>query len=112
MRERALERLRRDLRTGLITLAVLKILVEKGPMHGYALRRILTDIIGEEPAESTVYDALKRLERLGLAKGFWSRSSMGTIRKYYEASPEARNVLNILVDEVRKLLSWVICDDK
>jgi DNA-binding PadR family transcriptional regulator len=60
----------RDVKTGLITLAILYLLVRGKPMHGYGIRRVLAEILGSMPPESTVYDALKRLERLGLVRSF------------------------------------------
>jgi len=103
------ERLLRDIRTGLLALASLKVLVERGPLHGYGVRLVLADMLGWEPPESSVYDALKRLERLGLARSYWARSSMGTLRKYYEATPGAPEALRILVSEARRLLGPLVC---
>ncbi len=104
------ERLLRDLRTGLLALATLKLLVEVGPMHGYRLRILLGEKMGWEPPETSVYDALKRLERFGLAKSYWARSPIGTLRKYYEASKRGKEVLSDIVKESKKLMSWIVCE--
>ncbi|MEB2836046.1 MAG: PadR family transcriptional regulator [Desulfurococcales archaeon] len=106
---RGVERLLRDLRTGLLAVASLKVLVERGPMHGYGVRLVLGELLGWEPPESSVYDALKRLERLGLAESYWVRSSMGTLRKYYKATPRGVEALEDLVAEARRLMSWLVC---
>ena len=107
---KGLERLLRDLRTGILAFAALKLLVEVGPMHGYRLRILLGEKMGWEPPESSIYDALKRLERLGLAKSYWVRSPMGTLRKYYEASDDGSKALNIIINEAKKLMSWIVCE--
>ncbi len=103
------DRLMRDLRTGLLVVDILWILIERGPLHGYGVRKALESITGEVPPESTVYDALKRLERLGLAESYWVRSDRGSPRKYYKPTVNAGEVLQLLISEAKRLLSSLIC---
>lgn len=103
------EALERDARSGLLALLILRLLVEHGPLHGYGVRRLVAEVTGVEPPESSVYDALKRLERLGLAESFWARSREGTIRKYYKARPAAREALEGALAGVAPLARPLFC---
>ncbi len=101
--EKAVEKILADLRRGVYQVLILKLLLEKGPLHGYALRQELARATSGvlTPGESTVYEALKKLEKLGLIEGFWAESPMGApMRKYYQARPEAR----IVVERASELL--------
>ncbi len=105
-----IERLKRDLRTGLLTIIILKILLDTGPLHGYGIRKKIEYMNGEIPPESSVYDALKRLERLGLAESYWVKATRGSLRKYYKPTPLAQNVLQALLQEAKRLLGPLLCD--
>jgi DNA-binding PadR family transcriptional regulator len=104
------EALVRDARAGLLSLLALRLLVERGPLHGYGVRRLIGEATGVDPPESSVYDALKRLERLGLAESFWARSREGTIRKYYRALPGAREALEEALASVAPLARPLFCE--
>ncbi len=82
-------------------------LIEEGPMHGYGLRKRLGELLGDEPPESTVYDALRKLEKLGLVESYWAMSPAGTMRKYYRATLEARRVLDRALQELKSMLAFV-----
>ncbi len=87
------EKLIRDARTSLYMVAILKILVDRGPLHGYGIRKLLHELSNGKPnpSESTVYDVLKRLEKLGLIESYWGESPFeGLMRKYYRAREGAR----------------------
>ncbi len=104
------ELLEREARTGLLTILVLKLVVEKGPLHGYGVRKLLAEVTGFEPPESSVYDALKRLEKLGLMESYWSPSPEGTIRKYYRAKPEASRALETVLSRLSRLVKPILCE--
>ncbi|MEB3806041.1 MAG: PadR family transcriptional regulator [Desulfurococcales archaeon] len=107
--DKRIARLARDLRTGLLTLVVLDILLRDGPLHGYGVRKMIENLTGVWAPETTVYDALKRLEKNGLAESYWARSPAGTLRKYYRANDRARDAYEVLVSEARRLLGRLIC---
>ncbi len=109
---REANKLLRDARSGVLALAILKILVDHGPLHGYGLRKILSSMTGREPPETSVYDALKRLEKLGLATSYWARGGTGSLRKYYTPTPTAREVLEEALEELGQLMGWLICREK
>jgi len=100
----------RDARTGLLALLALRLIIERGPLHGYAVRRLIEQETGKIPPESSVYDALKRLEKLGLVESYWARSSQGTIRKYYKAKPNADEVLGSVLRELCPLVTPILCE--
>ncbi|MEB3774775.1 MAG: PadR family transcriptional regulator [Desulfurococcales archaeon] len=106
---READKLLRDARTGVLALAILKILVDHGPLHGYGLRKTLSTLTGRDPPETSVYDALKRLERLGLASSYWARGGTGSLRKYYKATPIAGEVLEEALGELSRLMGWLLC---
>lgn len=88
---------------------VLAVLAEEGEMHGYGLRKRLAGLLGGEPPESTVYDVLKRLERLGLVEARWALSSEGAMRRYYRLTPAGREALRGAVKMLRGALGWLLC---
>ncbi|OWJ55217.1 hypothetical protein Pdsh_04445 [Pyrodictium delaneyi] len=109
--EKAVDKLLRDLRVGLYSIVVLDLLVRRGSLYGYAIRRYLEEAApGIAPSESTIYDVLKRLEKLGLLESYWARGPAGTMRKYYRTRPGVEEVLYKLVMQLRQLLGNIICD--
>ena len=102
---KAEERLVREARRGLLALLARRAVVENGTVYGYALRKTLAEALGSPPPESTLYDVLKRLEKLGLLKGRWARGPDGTVRKYYQPGPKAAEALAKALDEVCRLLN-------
>ncbi len=101
----------RDARTGLLALLALRLVIEKGELHGYAVRKLIERETGRSPPESSVYDALKRLEKLGLVESYWARSGQGTIRKYYRARPGANEVLRSVLRELCPLVTPILCGE-
>ena len=101
------DRLVWELLRGLMALAVLALVAEEGPIHGYGIRMLLAKRMGRVPPESTVYDVLKRLEKRGLLESFWARSHVG-LRKYYRATREGVAVLENVVEEAREILGWLL----
>ncbi|WP_048150193.1 PadR family transcriptional regulator [Palaeococcus ferrophilus] len=100
-RERALKKLRKDLRSGLYSYLVLSLLRRHEEMHGYAIRKKLSELSGGRlvPSEGTLYDLLKSLERYGLVEGVWAEVS-GRPRKYYRITRLGMEVLEELEAEV------------
>ena len=88
---------------------MLAVLDAEGEMHGYGLRKRLAGLLGGEPPESTVYDVLKRLERMGLVEARWAVSSEGTMRRYYRLTPRGREALRGAVEALRSALGWLVC---
>ncbi|MCE4610074.1 MAG: PadR family transcriptional regulator [Desulfurococcales archaeon] len=98
-------------RKGLMSLIVLDLLVENGPLHGYWIRIKLGERLGEAPAESTVYTVLKRLEKQGLIKGYWARGPSGKLRRYYTITEDGRMAHKEILGETRRLLGEIICKE-
>ena len=86
----------RQLRTGLLDLAILRHLAD-GPVHGYALISALKrqGLMAPDGGEATVYQALQRLARLDLAAFEWSRPRDGDERprKLYTLTRRGRQAL-------------------
>ncbi len=107
---KAPDRLLADVRRGLLAVIVLWLLSREGDMHGYAIRRYILALTGWEPPESTLYDVLKRLERLKLAESYWTRGRQtGSLRKYYRLTSEGREALRAALKELGRLACVIAC---
>ncbi|NJE08269.1 PadR family transcriptional regulator [Thermococcus sp. M39] len=100
-KEKALKKLRRELRAGTYSFIILSILENKGDMHGYAIRKEFEKLSNGKivPSEGTLYDLLKSLEKYKLIEGFWAEVG-GRARKYYRITPLGKDVLKELKEEV------------
>lgn len=101
-----IEKILKDIRIGFYQLIVLKIIVDRGQLHGYAIRKAIQDLSSGRlnPSESTIYDTLKKLEKYGLIEGFWAQSPLGgPMRKYYKAKKEAKMILDQVLKELEEL---------
>jgi DNA-binding PadR family transcriptional regulator len=69
--------------------------LEPGPRHGYAIMEVLRAGSGGQfdLPTGTVYPALHRLERAGLAQAAWSEAG-GRRRRVYELTPAGRRALD------------------
>ncbi len=102
-----LEKLRLELRRGVVVLAVLSELASAH--YGYSLIQQL-GALGMPIEEGTLYPLLRRLEQQGLLESEWDVSEVRP-RKYYRISPAGREVLTTLraewyetVSVMRKIL--------
>jgi DNA-binding PadR family transcriptional regulator len=102
-----IDKLRLELRRGVVVLAVLSQMNE--PQYGYSLVQTLAEQ-GLEVEEGTLYPLLRRLEKQGLLESEWEVGETRP-RKYYRISKEGRKVLDTLtgdwfetVDVMRDLL--------
>ncbi|NPA96457.1 MAG: helix-turn-helix transcriptional regulator [Crenarchaeota archaeon] len=109
--DRAVSKLLGDSLRALYAIIMLRIVVERGPIHGYGIRKLVEEVSrgAARPSESTVYDTLKRLERMGLIESFWGESPLGgPMRKYYRATELGREVLSRLLEELQPILSAIL----
>lgn len=106
--EKALRKLRKELRSGLYSFLVLSILEREGELHGYAIRKRLEELSGGKlvPSEGgALYDLLKSLKKLGLLQDSWAEAG-GRPRKYYSITEMGgRSVLAQLREEIRVIES-------
>ncbi len=74
---------------------VLKILVRRGPMHGYAMTTQIetcsSDVLRVE--EGSLYPALHRLEESRLVKARWVVTANNRRARVYEITPAGRRQL-------------------
>lgn len=93
----------RQLRTGLLDLAILRHLAT-GQVHGYALIAQLKEqgLMAADGGEATVYQAMQRLSKAGLATWAWSTpTSDGRPRKMYSITKPGRMALAHMTKEWR-----------
>ena len=101
--DKALKKIMKELRTGLYTVIIMRLLSTHGPLHGYRLRVLVGEYTNGflTPSESTIYGTLKMLERLGVVEPFWAESEIGPPRKYYKLTEYGSNLLKRIVREVK-----------
>ncbi len=103
-REKIKQRILKDLRLGLYKLIVLSIIHKYGPIHGYNLRKKIEELSSGllKPSESTVYDTLKKLEKLGLIESYWVASLGYPMKKYYCIKAENEELVKDIIHEALK----------
>ncbi|MBC54617.1 MAG: PadR family transcriptional regulator [Gammaproteobacteria bacterium] len=94
-----LDKMRLELRRGVLVLAVLASL--KQPHYGYSLRKQLQGR-GIDIDEGTLYPLIRRLADQGLLDSEW-RQGEGRERRYYQLSDLGATLLEQLTDEWRVL---------
>lgn len=103
MSEEHLEKLRQELRRGILVLAVLGSL--RNAHYGYSLRKQLQGA-GIDIDEGTLYPLVRRLADQGLLSSEW-RQGEGRERRYYRLSDEGVTLLTSLSSEWQQLNSNV-----
>ena len=94
-----LDKMKLELRRGVLVLAVLSSLKE--PHYGYSLRRQLQEA-GIDMDEGTLYPLIRRLADQGLLDSEW-RQGEGRERRYYHLSEQGAELLVQLTQEWRQL---------
>ncbi len=90
-----------EMRRGMIVLAVLSQLGKE--QYGYSLLKLLSDK-GLAVDQGTLYPLLRRLEVQGLLESAWKIED-GRPRRYYVISKEGQEVLPLLKDEWKSMVS-------
>jgi transcriptional regulator len=92
---------RADALQGALPLLVLKILVRRGPLHGYAIttqiEAVSADVLRVE--EGSLYPALHRMEEAGWVKAQWVVTDNKRRARLYEVTSTGRRQLE--TEEVR-----------
>lgn len=81
---------REQILRGTITLLILRILSDE-PMHGYSLQNKISEIIGREMPQGTIYVLLKSLEKRGLVEPLETQNDSD--RKPYTITESGREFL-------------------
>jgi len=87
-----LEKMRLELRRGVLVLAVLASL--KQPHYGYSLRKQLSEA-GLDIDEGTLYPLIRRLADQGLLDSEWQQAE-GRERRYYQLNEDGQQLLTQL----------------
>lgn len=103
MSDEQFEKLRQELRRGILVLAVLGSL--RTPHYGYSLRKQLQDV-GLDIDEGTLYPLVRRLADQGLLISEWQQGE-GRERRYYHLSPDGAGLLESLSAEWLQLNNHV-----
>ena len=99
MTDNRLDKMRGELRRGVLVLAVLASL--KQPHYGYSLRKQLQEA-GIDIDEGTLYPLVRRLAEQGLLDNEWQQAD-GRERRYYELSALGSELLQQLSEEWQQL---------
>ena len=89
--------------SGLLTIAILKV-ISKGPLHGYAITRIVSDIFRDNIDKASIYMALRRLEEKGFVKSEWVTEDSGPPKRIYRLTQEGKEALEKKLDCLVKLI--------
>jgi len=81
------------LKIGFTKLKILEILVSRGPLHPYAIWKILRDNYGIKISLRVLYQHIEELERLGLIKVNNYERVRGRVRKIYEVTSKGVKLL-------------------
>ena len=81
-----------QIRRGTLELCVLALIAQK-PRYGYDLVTALERWKPLATTEGTLYPLLRRLQREGKVEGSWQESVAGPPRKYYQLTPQGRDLL-------------------
>ncbi|RUO38578.1 PadR family transcriptional regulator [Aliidiomarina shirensis] len=98
-----LDKLKLELRRGVLVLAVLASL--RQPHYGYSLRKQLQDA-GVDIDEGTLYPLIRRLAEQGLLDSEWKQGE-GRERRYYQLSALGTDLLEQLTQEWTSLNSAI-----
>jgi len=99
MTQSQLDKIRLELRRGVLVLAVLSSL--RTPHYGYSLRKQLNDN-GIEIDEGTLYPLIRRLAEQGLLDSEWQHIE-GRERRYYQLNDTGNQILRQLTTEWQQL---------
>lgn len=107
--DRFREKLARELKSGVVGMALLLAISRTGPDYGYRLLRTAHEASGGglDLKEGTAYPQLQNLERAGLVTSFWGDGDQGPPRKYYQATPLGKEAAERAVEEWRRLSDGV-----
>ena len=96
---------RSDALQGALPLLVLKILVRRGPMHGYAMTSHIETFSSEvlRVEEGSLYPALHRLEEARLVKAKWVVTPKNRRARVYEVTPAGRRQLEAVEERWRSV---------
>jgi transcriptional regulator len=90
-----------DTLQGALDLLVLKILLRRSPLHGYAIMMAIQEISDDalRVEEGSLYPALHRMEEAGWIRARWVNKPNGRRARIYELSPAGNKQL--MVEEAR-----------
>lgn len=102
----------RDLIRGSISLLILSLLKQEGPLYGYQITKLLRERSDEEISlkEGTLYPALYKLEEAALIKSEWKEIN-GRKRRYYQITSRGIKKLEQKKQEwnlFKKIISGVV----
>ncbi len=103
------EKIKREMRSGVYTLLILKAVDDIGESYGYEIVKYLDEKTHGKIKikDATVYPVLRYLSRKKIMESFWTDPSMGVPRKYYRLTPEGKKLLKELIKDYRELTSAV-----
>ena len=111
--EKVVEKIRREMRMGFYALLTLKLLRDRGELHGYGIRSEIKRLSGGalNPSEGTIYELLKLLGKKGLIESYWVVSSTGRARKMYRITPLGAEVYKRLCPDLaafKKIIEYLL----
>jgi PadR family transcriptional regulator PadR len=96
----------RQLRKGILELAILKCLYQESH-YGYSIIKTISEGSEIELTEGTIYPILSRLAKDDMVNSEWVESKQGPPRKYYSLTPRGKKVYDTLIGEFERLTDMV-----
>ncbi len=95
------EKIRREMRSGVYTLLILKAIDDVGESYGYEIQRHISERTGGvvNIKDATVYPVLRYLTKKKILRAYWTEPGKGVPRKYYALTEEGRKLLRQLIDD-------------
>lgn len=90
---RFIDKLDRELKSGLLSLLLLLAIERLGPVHGYGILQAFRERERIEVKEGTIYPLLRGLEESALIVSRWGDGAGGPPRKLYEITRTGRSAL-------------------
>ncbi|MDD5502591.1 MAG: helix-turn-helix transcriptional regulator [Candidatus Thermoplasmatota archaeon] len=96
--DKFVEKIEKEMRSGLISILLLSAIERSGPIHGYGIIKAVHEASGGTFSfkEGTIYPLLAEMEQTGLVKSFWGSGASGPQRKYYEICADGKVALERL----------------
>ncbi len=103
--DKFVEKIEKEMRSGLISILLLSAIERSGPIHGYGIIKAVHQISNGTFSfkEGTIYPLLGEMERMGFVRSFWGSGAAGPQRKYYQISGEGREALRHLTESWKEI---------
>ncbi len=102
--EKVREKINREMRSGIYTLLILKVIDELGETYGYEIQKYVNKRAEIELKDATIYPVLRYLVKKKVLNTYWTEPNTGVPRKYYSLTEDGKILLVDLIEDYKKLM--------